>query len=193
MQWNRPSSREPDSTLRSRDDGFRVRPLRGHPGMTDRKAVAITAPTSTAGDKTRVASFTFRRQLTIEWGQCDPAGIVFNSRFFEMFDASSWLLFEAALGVKPPDLRDRFGIIGIALVDARANFLKPAKFGDTIEIASRVSEFRRSSFDVEHRITVQGELAVDGSESRVWAVRSKDNPDKISAAAIPAEVIARFE
>ena len=42
----------------------------------------------------------FRRQLTIEWGQCDPAGIVFNSRFFEMFDFSTWMLFEAALGVK---------------------------------------------------------------------------------------------
>ena len=47
-----------------------------------------------------VASFTFRRQLTVEWGHCDPAGIVFNSRFFEMFDISTWMLFEAALGVK---------------------------------------------------------------------------------------------
>ena len=65
----------------------------------------------------------FCRQLTIEWGQCDPAGIVFNSRFFEMFDTSSWLLFEAALGVKPQDLGTHFGIIGIALVGARADFL----------------------------------------------------------------------
>ena len=137
-------------------------------------------------------NFTFRRQLTIEWGQCDPAGIVFNSRFFEMFDTSTWLLFEAALGVKPQDLHRQFGVIGIALVDARANFLKPVKFGDIIEIASRVSEFRRSSFDVEHHIAVGGELSVEGSESRVWAVRKKDDPDKISAAAIPAEVIARF-
>jgi len=139
-----------------------------------------------------VASYIFRRQLTIEWGQCDPAGIVFNSRFFEMFDTSTWLLFEAAVGVKPQDLGTRFDIIGIALVDARADFLKPARFGDMIEIASRVSEFRRSSFDVEHKISIGGELAVDGGESRVWAVRSKDDPDKISAAPIPSEVIARF-
>ena len=46
-----------------------------------------------------MTSFVFRRQLTIEWGQCDPAGIVFNARFFEMFDISTWLLFETALGV----------------------------------------------------------------------------------------------
>jgi 4-hydroxybenzoyl-CoA thioesterase len=139
-----------------------------------------------------VASFTFRRQLTIEWGQCDPAGIVFNSRFFEMFDASTWLLFGAALGVKPQDLGTMFSIIGIPLVDARANFLKPAKFGDVIEIASRVSEFRRSSFDVEHKLTIGGTLAVDGGETRVWAARDKRNPEKIGAIAIPADVIAKF-
>jgi len=139
-----------------------------------------------------VASFIYRRQLIIEWGQCDPAGIVFNPRFFEMFDASSWLLFEAVLGVKPQELAAAYGIIGIALVDARANFLKPAKFGDAIEIASKVSEFRRSSFDVEHRLSVNGELAVEGGETRVWAVRDKANPDKIKTAAIPADVIAKF-
>ena len=138
-----------------------------------------------------MTSFILRRQLAVEWGQCDPAGIVFNSRFFEMFDASSWLLFEAALGVKMKRINDTFGII-LPLVDARANFIKPAKFGDDIEIATRVSEFRRSSFDVEHKITIGGELAVEGSETRVWAARAKDNPEKISASAIPAEVIAKF-
>ena len=139
-----------------------------------------------------MTSFVFRRQMMIEWGHCDPAGIVFNSRFFEFFDHSTWLLFDAALGVKPPELAPTYGIIGIPLVDARADFRKPARFGETVEIASRVSEFRRSSFDVEHRITVDGELAVDGSETRVWAARAKDDPEKIGAVAIPAEVIARF-
>jgi 4-hydroxybenzoyl-CoA thioesterase len=139
-----------------------------------------------------VTSFVFRRQMSIEWGHCDPAGIVFNSRFFEFFDHSTWLLFDAALGVRPPEFARHYGILGIPLVDARANFLKPARFGDAIEIASRVSEFRRSSFDVEHRITLNGELAVEGGETRVWAQRSKDDPEKIGAVPIPAEVIARF-
>lgn len=139
-----------------------------------------------------MTSFVFRRQMTIEWGHCDPAGIVFNSRFFEFFDHSTWLLFAAALGVAPPNLGPTYGILGIPLVDARADFRNPARFGDTIEISSRVSEFRRSSFDVEHRITVDGELAVEGGESRVWAARAKDDPDKIGAVAIPPEVIAKF-
>jgi 4-hydroxybenzoyl-CoA thioesterase len=139
-----------------------------------------------------VTSLVYRRQLTIAWGDCDPAGIVFNPRFFEMFDASTWMLFETALGVKQQELTATYGIIGIALVDARANFMKPAKFGDVIEIASRVKEFRRSSFEVEHLISIGGEIVVEGGETRVWAVRNKTDADKITTAAIPAEVIAKF-
>jgi 4-hydroxybenzoyl-CoA thioesterase len=140
-----------------------------------------------------VTSLVYRRQLTIEWGHCDPAGIVFNPRFFEMFDTTSWMLFETALGVKQQELASTYGIVGIALVDARANFMKPAKFGDAVQIASRVKEFRRSSFDVEHLITIDGTLAVEGGETRVWAVRDKADPDKIITAAIPVEVIAKFK
>ncbi len=140
----------------------------------------------------RVATFISRRQLTIEWGQCDPGGIVFNSRFFEMFDISTWMLFEAALGVTAHEMAATFGIMGIPLVDARANFLKPAKFGDVAEIASWVAEFRRSSFDVEHRLSIDGKIAVEGAETRVWAARDMANPEKIGGIAIPSDVIARF-
>lgn len=139
-----------------------------------------------------MASFTYRRQLTIEWGQCDPAGIVFNSRFFEIFDTGTWHMFEAVLGVKPHELAGTFGIIGIPLVDARANFITPIKFGDVVDMTTRVSEFRRSSFDVEHRLSVSGTLAVEGAETRVWATRSKDDPEKIGGTLIPPDVIAKF-
>jgi 4-hydroxybenzoyl-CoA thioesterase len=140
-----------------------------------------------------VANLLSRRQFTVEWSQCDPAGIVFNSRFFEFFDWGTWMLFEAALGVRPPDLAGSFGIIGLPLVDASARFIAPARFGDVVELTSQVSEFRRSSFDVEHRLFVRGELAVEGKEIRVWAARDATNPDQIKARPIPADVIARFQ
>jgi 4-hydroxybenzoyl-CoA thioesterase len=137
-------------------------------------------------------SFLNRRQFTIEWGHCDPAGIVFNSRFFEYFDWGTWMLFEAALGVKPHELGATYGIMGIPLVDAGARFLAPARFGDPVELTSRVSEFRRSSFDVAHQLFVRGALAVEGSETRVWAVRDAADPSKIKSQPIPPEVTARF-
>jgi 4-hydroxybenzoyl-CoA thioesterase len=134
-----------------------------------------------------------RRQFTIEWGHCDPAGIVFNSRFFEFFDWGTWILFEAALGVKPPDLAGAFGIMGIPLVDAGARFLAPARFGDEVEMTSQVIEFRRSSFDVEHQILVRGAVAVEGKETRVWAARDPADPAKIKSQPIPPEVAAKFQ
>ena len=142
--------------------------------------------------QTEMANFVYRRQFTVEWGHCDPAGIVFNSRFFEFFDRSAWLLFEAALGVRSLDFLKVFGITGIPLVDAKASFLKPAKFNDMAEIASEVSEFRRSSFDVQHRIVIEGRLAVEGSETRVWVRQDPEDSLKLSSMPIPVAVIERF-
>jgi len=60
-----------------------------------------------------VPNFIHRRQLRIEWGYCDPAGIVFNARFFEIFDAGTWALFEAALGVPRQELAAKFDIFTV--------------------------------------------------------------------------------
>jgi 4-hydroxybenzoyl-CoA thioesterase len=139
-----------------------------------------------------MANLVYRRQFTVEWGHCDPAGIVFNRRFFEYFDWSAWQLFEAALNVKPNELTTAFGIVGIPLVSAKARFHRPAKFNDVADIASEVSEFRRSSFEVTHHISIGGALAVEGSETRVWAGRDPDDPVKMKGVPIPAAVIARF-
>jgi len=145
------------------------------------------------GDIPAMANFISRRHFTIEWGQCDPAGLVFNSRFFEFFDWGTWTLFEAALGVKPPDLAATFGILGLPLVDAGATFIAPARFGDAVEMTSQVSEFRRSSFDVAHHIFVRGAVAVEGRETRVWAARDPADPSRMKAQTIPPEVAARFQ
>jgi 4-hydroxybenzoyl-CoA thioesterase len=151
----------------------------------------LTLP-SLHGDHALMAKFISRRRFTIEWGHCDPAGIVFNSHFFEFFDWGTWLLFEAALGVKPPDLAAAFGIAGLPLVDAGARFLAPARFGDHVELTSYVSEFRRSSFDVEHRLMIGNTVAVEGRETRVWATRDSADPSKMKSQPIPVEVTARF-
>jgi 4-hydroxybenzoyl-CoA thioesterase len=139
-----------------------------------------------------MTNFVHRRQLRVQWGHCDPAGIVFNSRFFEFFDWSTWRMFEAALGVPPSELEGVYGIMGLPLVDAKARFIKPARFNDVVEIASQVNEFRRSSFDVAHRLYVDGELAVDGSETRVWTARDPNDPLRLQAIPIPAAVPKRF-
>ena len=139
-----------------------------------------------------MTNFVSRKEFTIEWGYCDPAGIVFNSRFFEFFDEGTWLLFETVLAVPRSELFSTYGLMGVPLVDARARFLVPVKFGETMEMTSQVGEFRRSSFDVEHRLTIGSELAVEGRETRVWAIRDNDDPARIKSKPIPAVVIECF-
>jgi 4-hydroxybenzoyl-CoA thioesterase len=133
-----------------------------------------------------------RRQFLIEWGHCDPAGIVFNARYFEFFDANTWIMFERALGVKAFAWPNAYGALGIPLVDSGARFLAPTRFGDTVEITSQVTAFRRSSFDLAHTITLGGTTAVEGRETRVWVGRDPADPDKIKSKPIPQEVVEKF-
>ncbi len=140
-----------------------------------------------------MANFLSRWRFRIEWGHCDPAGSVFNSRFFEFFDWGTWTLFGRALDVKPADLAAKFGIAGIPIVDASARFLTPARFGEVVELTSRVSEFRASSFDVEHRLIVREALAAEGRETRTWATRDPADPSQTRAMPVPEAVIARLQ
>ena len=143
-----------------------------------------------------MASLINRRQFSLEWGHCDPAGIAFNGRFFEFFDWGTWALFEAALGVKPANIASAYGLPSqplIPLVDVSAQFLAAVRFGDVMELASQVREFRRSSFDVEHRLFVAGAVAVEGRETRVWAAPDPADPSKMKSQPIPSGVIARFK
>jgi len=134
-----------------------------------------------------------RWQFRIEWGHCDPAGVVFNSRFFEFFDWGTWTLFERALGVRPPDLAETFGIIGLPLVDSGARFRAPVRFGDVVTLTSQVNEFRFARFDVWHRLMVGEVLAVEGRETRIWATSDPADASRIKPLRVPERVVARFQ
>lgn len=133
--------------------------------------------------------FVNRRTVTIEWGDCDPAGIVFYPRYFAMFDASTAALFRAALGYDKFAMIRRFGIVGFPMVDTSARFLIPSRFGETIVIESMIARFGRSSFDVAHRLLRDDDaLAIEAHEKRVWAGDDPDQPGNLKGMPIPAEV-----
>ena len=125
----------------------------------------------------------------IEWGHCDPAGIVFNPHFFAFFDHGTALLFEAAGWPKLVMIKT-FGLVGIPLVDTRAKFLSPCAFGDDVDITSIVADVRRSSFDVRHELRKGDQLCVEGFETRVWAGR--DDAGRMKSVPIPDEIKVRL-
>jgi 4-hydroxybenzoyl-CoA thioesterase len=132
-----------------------------------------------------------RRERRVEWGDCDPARIVFNPRFFEWFDAQTAAIFELA-GAPKRELMKRPDFAGFPLVETRAKFLRPSRFGDLLVIESSVVAIRRSSFDVQHRLFNDGKLAVDGFETRVWTVRDPVDPDRIKSQPIPTDIRQRL-
>jgi len=130
-----------------------------------------------------------RRTLRIEWGQCDPAGIVFYPQYLIIFDTSTGWLFERT-GLTPLAMRKKYGIVGIPIVEVGARFLVPCRFDDEVIVESEVSEWGRSSFTVRHRILKEGKLALEGFEKRVWAAPHPERPGAIQAQPVPAEIIA---
>lgn len=130
------------------------------------------------------------RSVEIEFGDCDPAGIVYYPNYFRIFDASTAHLFEAALGMKKIAWIRHFGIVGIPMVDTGAKFSKPSRFGDVVSIETTITEFRRSSFVVGHKLYSGGDLAIEAHEIRVWAGIDPDNPERIKSRPLPDEVVA---
>jgi 4-hydroxybenzoyl-CoA thioesterase len=129
-----------------------------------------------------------RRKIEIHWGDCDPAGIVYFPRYFEMFDACTGALFEKA-GLAKQEMLKKYGIVGIPMVDTRAQFLRPATFGETIEVESRIADWGKTSFSVEHKIYKEGVLIAEGFEKRVWTARAESG---LKSQPIPEEVKQRF-
>ncbi len=132
-----------------------------------------------------------RKQIHVEWGDCDPAGIVYFPRYFEYFDACTNALFESA-GLPKPDLLRTYGIMGIPLVEAHARYIAPSSFGDTLLVETRITEWKSSSFSVQHKLYRGEILAVEATEVRVWTVRADGDPKRIESRPIPHEVIERF-
>jgi 4-hydroxybenzoyl-CoA thioesterase len=132
------------------------------------------------------------RVVRIEWGDCDPAGIVFYPRYFAIFDACTIALFERALAMTMREMCRLHDCVGFPMVDTRARFLIPSRFGDEVAVETRVTAFRRSSFDVHHRLLLGGEggrLAVEGFETRVWTAVDPEDPERIKARALPTAVV----
>ncbi len=130
-----------------------------------------------------------RRTVRIEWGQCDPAGVIFYPQYMVMFNASNDLLF-ARTGLSPTAMRQKYGILGTPMVEERTRFLIACWFDDEITIESEVVHWGRSSFIVNHRVLRPEGLAVDCNERRVWVTSHARDPRRMKPAHIPAEVIA---
>ncbi|MBJ3786094.1 acyl-CoA thioesterase [Devosia sediminis] len=124
--------------------------------------------------------------VEIQFGDCDPAGIVYYPNYFRFFDNATAGLLSAVFAMHKRNWLEHYGILGIPMVDTGARFIRPSSFGDVVEIRSEIAELGRSSFGVKHSLLRDGELAIEAHEKRVWVVKGEDGG--IRSAPLPDEV-----
>lgn len=133
--------------------------------------------------------------VNVEFGDCDPAAIVWFPNFFRWIDAASRHFF-VACGVPPwQETARTLGVIGTPLVATKSRFIKTASFGDVLDIAVTITEWRNASFVQTYRITranASGEpdLIMECEEVRIFAAKREVSGDgeggKPGIRAVPA-------
>ncbi|MBB4843842.1 4-hydroxybenzoyl-CoA thioesterase [Paucibacter oligotrophus] len=100
------------------------------------------------------ADFVFERQELVRFGHCDPAGIVFYPRYFEMLNAlvEDWI--SQGLGVDYAQLLGprRVGLPSVRLV---ADFKRISRMGDVLRQRVAISRLGRTSLALN--ISFEGE------------------------------------
>lgn len=128
-----------------------------------------------------------RHRVHVLWPDCDPAGILFYGHYFRWMDDATFFLFEAA-GLRKDRMLAEYGVPGMPLVSAHADFQSPARFGDVLEVESHVSQAGERSFTVTHVFCADGRVTAKGWEKRVWVHAAADDAVQITARPIPPAV-----
>lgn len=122
----------------------------------------------------------------VEFGDCDPAGIVWFPNFFRWIDAASRHFFAECGVPRWEETTETLGVIGTPLVDTHTRFVKTASYGDTLHIAVRVTEWREKSFVQTYRVTRGSDLILECEEVRIFAAKREGGG--IRAVGIPASI-----
>jgi 4-hydroxybenzoyl-CoA thioesterase len=136
-------------------------------------------------------SLVSRHEVMVEWGDCDPAGIVYYPSYFRWCDQASYRLFLAA-GLTRDETRGGQWKEGTPLVAAECSFKRASQPGEKLVVESRISRFGRSSFTIAHVFRdASGAIAAEGSETRIWAKKEGD-ARSLKAVPIPEDVRKRL-
>ena len=128
--------------------------------------------------------------VTVQFGDCDPAGIVFFPNFSRWMDQSS-LAFFMACGIPPwRELVKTRGIIGTPLLEIHTRFLKPATYGEQIQVHTTVEEWAVKTFRQRHVVKRGDTVLCEGTEVRAFCIRDANDPDRIRAIPIPEDLKA---
>lgn len=115
----------------------------------------------------------------IKFRHCDPAGIVFYPRFFEMMNDTVEAFFKDVLHFPFADMHKTSGV-PTARIDAE--FQAPSRLGDLLEITLTCTRLGRSSLDVTYNARCGDEQRFSGASTLVFINadgKSQPWPDQV--------------
>ena len=117
-----------------------------------------------------MSSMIFEATIPVSWGDCDPAGIIFYPNHFRFFDAV-FQRFLQRVGANQALFRDRFGAIGLGLLETTARFLSPVENGDLLTLTMTGLDWKARTLRVDYHGTCDGRDVIEGHELRGLFVR----------------------
>lgn len=128
--------------------------------------------------------------VTVQFGDCDPGGIVFFPNYCRWMDAAS-LMFFMQCGVKPwRILENERGIVGTPLLEINTKFHKTSTYGDALTVHTHVEEWRRAAFIQVHRVMRGDDLVCEGREVRAFVRRDEHEHERLRAIPVPEDIQA---
>jgi len=92
----------------------------------------------------------------LRFAHCDPAGIAYYPRYFELCDAAIEDWTAEVLGVDRRTMHIDMGL-GLPTVDLKASFTAMSRLGDLLDISVSVERVGRSSIDLAIDVSSAGE------------------------------------
>lgn len=130
-------------------------------------------------------------EVEVMFGDCDPAGIVFFPNFSKWMDAAS-LNFFIQCGIPPwRELSKTTGIIGTPLLEIQTRFIRPATYGERLQVYTGIQEWREKVFVHRHQVKRGDTVLCEGTEVRAFCIRHPDDPSRIKAIPVPHDIKTR--
>ncbi|MEY3959715.1 MAG: hypothetical protein RIR14_369 [Pseudomonadota bacterium] len=110
----------------------------------------------------------YTKTIQIEFNHCDPAGIVFYPRYFEMTNSVVENFFADEIGRSFAQMHNDGMKNGVPTVHIEADFVAPSRLGDKVDFTLVVRKLGGSSVTVEITGRMGDEVRMRARIALVW-------------------------
>ncbi|QJD29609.1 tol-pal system-associated acyl-CoA thioesterase [Methylococcus geothermalis] len=123
--------------------------------------------------------------VRVYYEDTDAGGVVYYANYLKFMERArtEWL---RALGFEQDSLRERWGVI-FAVRSVQADYLKPARFNDALQVSAELVEARPASFSFVQRVMREGVTLCEGRVRIVCLAADSFRPQ-----AVPEVVLKRL-